>query len=98
MQLESEALQDEGLIPAKAADARPVVLEKGDVTTNKPGDVITNGGLGSLDIGWLNSRGDAVGRGKEEEVWAEVREMLEKMKARGSEARNGEDVDMDDGD
>ncbi|KAF2096838.1 hypothetical protein NA57DRAFT_58724 [Rhizodiscina lignyota] len=97
LQTESEALQDEGLIPAKAADARPVVIEKGDPSTNKADDVITAGGLGNLDIGWLNSRGDEVGRRKEEEVWKEAREMLEGIKERKGNTHNG-DVEMDNAD
>jgi len=40
---------------------------------------ITNGGLGNLDIGWLNSRRDTIGRQKEGELWKEARRMLEDM-------------------
>lgn len=40
---------------------------------------ITNGGLGNLDIGWLNSRRDDVGRHKEAELWAEARKRAEKL-------------------
>lgn len=38
---------------------------------------ITNGGLGNLDVGYLNSRGNRVGTEKEAELIAEAREMLE---------------------
>lgn len=38
---------------------------------------VTNGGLGNLDVGWLNSRGEGVERGKEGELVEEVRELLE---------------------
>lgn len=68
MESESGSLQDENLIPLK----RPArIAAAGE-------EEITNGGLGSLDIGWLNSRGDVVGRRKEAEMWAEVRSMLER--------------------
>lgn len=40
---------------------------------------ITNGGLGNLDIGWLNSRKDGVGMRKEAELWGEARVQLERM-------------------
>jgi len=40
---------------------------------------ITNGGLGNLDIGWLNSRRDTIGKQKEGELWKEARRMLEEM-------------------
>lgn len=40
---------------------------------------ITNGGLGNLDIGWLNSRRDTIGKQKEGGLWKEARRMLEKL-------------------
>jgi len=42
-------------------------------------DRITNGGLGNLDVGYLNSRGNRVGLEKEAELIAEARKMLEEM-------------------
>ncbi len=42
---------------------------------------ITNGGLGNLNIGWLNSRRDEVGKQKEAELWAAARMHLEKLEA-----------------
>lgn len=45
---------------------------------------ITNGGLGDLDVGYLNSRGNRVGLEKEAELAAEARLMLEKTLARSS--------------
>jgi hypothetical protein len=35
------------------------------------------GGLGSLDVGWLNSRNDDVGKEMEAGLWAEAEEFLE---------------------
>jgi len=40
---------------------------------------ITNGGLGNLDVGYLNSRGNRVGLGKETELIAEARKMLKEV-------------------
>ncbi len=40
---------------------------------------ITNGGLGNLDVGWLNSRTDDVGALKQAELFAEARELMQKM-------------------
>jgi len=37
---------------------------------------ITNGGLGNLDIGWLNARRDVVGTKKENELWRDIRKRL----------------------
>lgn len=44
-------------------------------------DRITNGGLGGLDVGWLNSRGNRVGAEKEVEFIDEAKSMLEKVLA-----------------
>ena len=40
------------------------------------GDRVTNGGLGKLDVGLLNSRGNSVGLEKEAELVAEAKELL----------------------
>jgi hypothetical protein len=44
---------------------------------------VKNGGLGNLDVGWLNSRGNKVGAEKEAELIQEAKELLETMLARG---------------
>lgn len=46
---------------------------------------VTNGGLGNLDVGWLNSRRDVVGKQKEAELWRDARKLLEKMEQEGGE-------------
>ncbi|KAK3706827.1 hypothetical protein LTR37_012506 [Vermiconidia calcicola] len=52
---------------------------------------ITNGGLGNLDVGWLNSRGNKVGAEKENELVQEARKLLEKtlMSSQSSKGVNG---------
>ena len=35
------------------------------------------GGLGSLDVGWLNSRNDDVGKAMEAELWAEAEQFID---------------------
>jgi hypothetical protein len=50
-------------------------------------------GLGNLDVGWLNSRSDAVGRGMEGEIWAKAREFLERLEQRKSANTSNEDND-----
>ena len=42
---------------------------------------ITGGGLGGLDIGWLNSRNDNVGKAKEAELWEEAQRAVQKFEA-----------------
>ena len=44
------------------------------------GSGVINGGLGDLDVGWLNSRAKDVGAGKERELVKELRELLEYYK------------------
>jgi len=48
---------------------------------------VTGGGLGNLDVGWLNSRNDNVGKDMEAELWEEAQrfvERLEEAKATGA--------------
>ena len=50
--------------------------------TRQPAEEVertTNGGLGNLDVGYLNSRGNRVGLEKEAELVAEARTMLEEI-------------------
>jgi len=64
----------------------------------EPAMPITNGGLGNLDVGWLNSRRDVVGKMKEAELWKEARVLVESLE--GSNHSNGHDredhMDVDD--
>ena len=41
---------------------------------------ISDGGLGSLDVGWLNSRNDHIGKGMEAELWEEAQQFVEKLR------------------
>lgn len=57
-----------------------VALEEAGIITpdalREDGVNVRNGGLGGFDVGWLNSRGDKVGRDKEGELVGEVKELL----------------------
>ena len=60
---------------------------------------ITGGGLGTLDIGWLNSRNDNVGKTKEAELWEEALRSVqrleeEKMSSKSDAAVSKEDITM----
>jgi len=48
---------------------------------------IVAGGLGNLDVGWLNSRNDHVGKEKEAELWEEAQTFVERAEER--RAQNG---------
>ena len=42
----------------------------------------TGGGLGNLDVGWLNSRNGHVGKKKDAELWEEAQRCVEKTEER----------------
>lgn len=44
--------------------------------------VIIGGGLGNLDVGWLNSRNDNVGKEMKAELWGEAENFVSKLEAR----------------
>lgn len=56
---------------------------------------VSNGGLGNLDVGWLNARAGDVGRRMEAEVLARVRGILEGVgKEAIEEEEDGETGDV----
>lgn len=96
------ALEEAEIIPAEAATKEPhsnltvpSALTAFTNTLNVPAakqvgvnkNISTGGGLGALDVGWLNSRNDSVGKEKEAELWAAAKDFL--VKERG--AVHGED-------
>ncbi|KAI9829243.1 MAG: hypothetical protein M1819_006423 [Sarea resinae] len=56
-------------------------------------NAIAAGGLGNLDVGWLNSRKDVVGQEKEAELWQSARHFLRKLEEGGG--ANGADGDFE---
>lgn len=48
------------------------------------------GGMGKLDVGWLNSRSGKVGRDMEAELWKKTRKFLEDIDAPTTRGENGE--------
>ncbi|KAK5114716.1 hypothetical protein LTR62_002290 [Meristemomyces frigidus] len=86
------ALEEAGIILAQAhihsatssakhkqANNQPVQGQGGapPVPPASEAEHITNGGLGNLDVGWLNSRGNKVGMEKEAELLQEAKILLE---------------------
>ncbi|KAF2429606.1 hypothetical protein EJ08DRAFT_270188 [Tothia fuscella] len=73
-------------------------LEKAELISAYPPDEygggIKNGGLGDLDIGYLNGRGRDVGVGKESEIVREGRVVLERI-VRGEGKRDKGDAEED---
>lgn len=52
----------------------------------------TGGGLGALDIGWLNSRNDNVGKEMEAELWEKAKNFVKSLEE--EEKSQDEDIDL----
>ncbi len=84
------ALQAAKIIPAEAvtresqnSQAVPSMMSGPASLSKQMGggrSVITGGGLGSLDVGWLNSKNDHIGKGMEAGLWEEAQQFVEKLK------------------
>ena len=84
-----ETQNDQSTSPVFAAMGGPAAQPK-QVMGNRA--AITGGGLGSLDVGWLNSRNDHNGKGMEAELWQEAQSFIEGLrhKKAASEDKEGE--------
>lgn len=49
----------------------------------------TGGGLGNLDVGWLNSRNDNVGKEMKSEMWEEADKFIHKLEKSKASADGG---------
>lgn len=65
-------------VVVEAVDTRRLAIP-GNMAGNKADDAIAEGGMGNLDIGYLNSRSGRVGRDMEAELWAKSRKFLEDL-------------------
>ncbi|KAL8901952.1 MAG: hypothetical protein Q9192_000253 [Flavoplaca navasiana] len=82
------ALEDAGILPSETIatetqSSRELSTTNTSMSHNlplRPGasarDAITNGGIGNLDVGWLNSRNNNVGRAMEANLWKEAHELI----------------------
>jgi hypothetical protein len=75
------ALEEAGIIDAEASSKAS--------SFHKESERITNGGLGNLDVGWLNSRGNKVGAEKENELVEEARKLVEETLSREQNGKDG---------
>lgn len=57
-------------------------------------DPITNGGLGNLDISWLNSRNNKVEKEMEAELWAKAQDLVQTLSEVQAETDENSDVAM----
>ncbi|QIX00476.1 hypothetical protein AMS68_005993 [Peltaster fructicola] len=90
------ALEEAGIISTEASTLASTGSAPAVPRGGTPGLVstelgrLTNGGLGNLDIGWLNSRGNKVATEKEHEIMIEAKELLQD--ALRNEAEDKEDM------
>lgn len=96
------ALEEAGIITAEAPPiglseqqkqaAAQQAQKRGPVAAVAEPERITNGGLGNLDVGWLNSRGNKVGAEKENELIGEVKNLLEESLAPTEDSGDAMDI------
>ena len=70
------ALEEAKIIPSEAPRDIPGVS---DVQYSKEQASKGPGSLGNLDVGWLNSRNDKIGKDMEAELWTQARELLDDL-------------------
>ncbi|KAF2481549.1 mediator complex, subunit Med11 [Neohortaea acidophila] len=75
------ALEEAGIIAPEASSITSTTQQQrlgvSAPTTAHDSQRITNAGLGNLDVGWLNSRGNKVGAEKENELVKEAKKLLQ---------------------
>lgn len=89
------ALEEAGILPAEAFTKEPptslavpsaaqAISSNASLSRTGGGNkgVITGGGLGNLDVGWLNSRNDNVGKEMKAELWEEAENFVSKLEKR----------------
>ena len=89
------ALEEAEILPAEAVTREPPTSLAVHSTSqaNSPGSslsksvvgnksAIAGGGLGNLDVGWLNGRNDNVGKEMKSELWREAENFVHKLEKR----------------
>ncbi|KAI4203959.1 MAG: hypothetical protein LQ348_001342 [Seirophora lacunosa] len=94
------ALEKAGILPSEmgAADLQSVQSDakSSQLSTANNRTTITNGGLGNLDIGWLNSRSDHAEKPMEAELWEEAQRMVQRTLDNKIWVEDEEDATMSD--
>jgi hypothetical protein len=98
------ALEEADIIPAERAKPRVVAVRKAadggsmpmarmEVKNSKTSSAAQHveGGMGKLDIGWLNSRSGRVDRDMEAELWEKARIFLEDTQSVGNNGASNAD-------
>ena len=89
------ALEEAEILPAEAVTREPPTSLAVHSTSqaNSPGSLlsksiggnkaaVTGGGLGNLDVGWLNGRNDNVGKEMKSELWREAENFVHRLEKR----------------
>lgn len=89
------ALDEAGILPAEAFTKEPptslAVPSAAQANSSNSAlsrtswgnkGLILGGGLGNLDVGWLNSRNDNVGKEMKAELWGEAEKLVSKLEKR----------------
>ncbi|KAL8656485.1 MAG: hypothetical protein Q9210_000200 [Variospora velana] len=76
------ALENAGILPSEmsAAELQSIQtdVKSSQLSTASNKTTITNGGLGNLDIGWLNSRNDHAEKTMEADLWGEAQKLVQR--------------------
>ncbi|MCJ1400428.1 hypothetical protein MMC11_003633 [Xylographa trunciseda] len=94
------ALEEAEIIPAEAANKESQGSQSvsgGASQAAKDRASTQSSGLGNLDVAWLNSRNDKVGKEMEAELWEQARELVEEIRTAkfGSTDQTDPDIEMD---
>ena len=68
-----------------ALEEASIIPSESSAKTNETVGTGTAGGANPLEISWLNSRKDSVGKDKEALLWAEARKFAEVLQSRSPE-------------
>lgn len=84
--------QIKGLDDAGVINAEPETEEEGD-----KGKQVPETKSGAIDVGWLNTRSNKVGRDMEAELWEKARNFLDDLEAKPGGSLPGQDKNGGDG-
>ena len=87
LRIQIRALEEARIISAEAAKREQATSGDGNSEAvaapfATKSSLVTGGGLGNLDVGWLNSRNDHVGKQMESDVWRQASEFLAELESR----------------
>ena len=83
-------------VPTAFSSANGSASSASGLQPNKERSGLEGGRLGSLDVGWLNSRNDRVGKEMEAELWSKAEDFVRRLENRSEKMKNEEaDVDME---